>query len=179
MARIWRRDAPSVRSIPNSRVRWATVIENVLKIWKAPTNSDTPANTSSAIRRKLRLLLDVARLALGRLVAGLDQHLVGHDLRDPVAQLLGRHAVGRGHGDLVELALAVGDPLRLGQQHLGDAGAAEARVAQLREARRCRYVFASCAPASRSLPPIFRWPVSAVCVSIETSESDRGLRPST
>ena len=56
MVRIWRRDAPSVRSIPNSRVRWATVIENVLKIWKAPTNSDTPANTSSAIRRKLRLL---------------------------------------------------------------------------------------------------------------------------
>ena len=56
VVRIWRRDAPSVRSIPNSRVRWATVIENVLKIWKAPTNSDTPANTSSAIRRKLRLL---------------------------------------------------------------------------------------------------------------------------
>ncbi len=49
------RDAPSVRSIPNSRVRWATVIENVLKIWKAPTNSDTPANTSSAIRRNFRL----------------------------------------------------------------------------------------------------------------------------
>ena len=42
-----------------------------------------------------------------------------------------------------------------------------------------RYVFASCTPASRSLPPIFRWPVSAVWVSIETSESDRGLRPST
>ena len=54
VARIWLREAPSVRSIPNSRVRCATVIENVLKIWNAPTNSDTPANTSSAIRRKLR-----------------------------------------------------------------------------------------------------------------------------
>ncbi len=49
------REAPSVRSMPNSRVRWATVIENVLKIWNAPTNSDTPANTSSAIRRNFRL----------------------------------------------------------------------------------------------------------------------------
>ena len=55
LVRIWRRDAPSVRSSPNSRVRWATVIENVLKIWNAPTNSDTPANTSRAIRKKLRL----------------------------------------------------------------------------------------------------------------------------
>ena len=31
------------------------MIENVLKIWKEPTNSDTPANTSSAIWRNLRL----------------------------------------------------------------------------------------------------------------------------
>ena len=30
LPRIWRRDAPIVRSIANSRVRWATVIENVL-----------------------------------------------------------------------------------------------------------------------------------------------------
>ena len=32
VASSWRRDAPSVLSIPNSRVRCATVIENVLKI---------------------------------------------------------------------------------------------------------------------------------------------------
>ena len=56
-ARICFREAPSVLSIPNSRVRCATVIENVLKIWNAPTNSDTPAKTSSAILRKLRLSL--------------------------------------------------------------------------------------------------------------------------
>ena len=30
------------------------MIENVLKIWKEPTNSDTPANTSSAIWRNFR-----------------------------------------------------------------------------------------------------------------------------
>ena len=48
----WRRLAPSVRSIANSRVRWATVIENVLKIRKAATNSDTPEKMSSAVLRK-------------------------------------------------------------------------------------------------------------------------------
>ena len=32
------REAPSVRSVANSRVRWATVIESVLKITNAPTN---------------------------------------------------------------------------------------------------------------------------------------------
>ena len=32
--------------------RWATMIENVLKIWKDPTNSAMNANTSSAIRKK-------------------------------------------------------------------------------------------------------------------------------
>ena len=49
----WRRLAPSVRSMANSRVRWATVIENVLKIRNAATNSDTPAKISSAVRRML------------------------------------------------------------------------------------------------------------------------------
>ena len=74
-----------------------------------------------------------------------------------------------GHGDLVELPPLVGDPLRLGQQHLGDAGAAEARVAELREPDdpvRLRLVRAG-QPQRR--PPIFRCPVSAVCVSIEAS----------
>ena len=37
----WPRVAPSVRSRPNSRVRCATVIEKVLKMMKAPTNSAT------------------------------------------------------------------------------------------------------------------------------------------
>ena len=42
----WRREAPTVRSIESSRVRWAIVIEKLLKIMNAPTNSATPANTS-------------------------------------------------------------------------------------------------------------------------------------
>ena len=41
-----RRLAPSVRSIANSRIRWATVIEYVLKMMKRPTNTAAPANAS-------------------------------------------------------------------------------------------------------------------------------------
>ena len=51
LASTWRDEAPSVRSIPNSRVRWATVIENVLKIRKAPTKTEIPAKISSAVVR--------------------------------------------------------------------------------------------------------------------------------
>ena len=50
--RICPREAPSTRSSANSFVRWATVTVNVLKIRKPPTSSATPANTSSAMRRK-------------------------------------------------------------------------------------------------------------------------------
>ena len=42
--RIWRRVAPIVRSVANSRTRCATVIDSVLAITKLPTNSEIPAN---------------------------------------------------------------------------------------------------------------------------------------
>ena len=38
-ARSCRREAPIVRSVANSRVRCATVIESVLKMTNPPTNS--------------------------------------------------------------------------------------------------------------------------------------------
>ena len=41
-ARTWRRVAPTIRSSPNSLVRWATVIESELKIVKPPTSTATP-----------------------------------------------------------------------------------------------------------------------------------------
>ena len=44
------REAPSVRSVANSRVRWATVIDSVLKITNAPTSSAMPAKPSSTLR---------------------------------------------------------------------------------------------------------------------------------
>ena len=47
--RIWRLLAPSARSRPFSRVRCATVIENVLKIMKAPTSRATTAKISMKV----------------------------------------------------------------------------------------------------------------------------------
>ena len=49
--RIWRRDAPIVRSMPNSRVRCATVIVNVLKMTNEPTSRAMRPKTSSPILR--------------------------------------------------------------------------------------------------------------------------------
>ena len=43
----WRRPAPTIRSSPNSRERWATVIDRVLKIVNAPTSTATTPNTTS------------------------------------------------------------------------------------------------------------------------------------
>ena len=42
----WRREAPNVRSVANSRIRWAIVIESVLAITNAPTKRAIPANAS-------------------------------------------------------------------------------------------------------------------------------------
>jgi hypothetical protein len=53
--RICGREAPRVRSMPNSETRWETVIENVLKIRKAPTKTATKPNTSRIVCRKPRL----------------------------------------------------------------------------------------------------------------------------
>ena len=44
------REAPSVRSVANSRVRWATVIDSVLKITNAPTSSAMPPKPSRTQR---------------------------------------------------------------------------------------------------------------------------------
>ena len=49
-----RREAPSVRRVANSRARWATVIESVLKITKAPTNRATAPKPSRNSRMKCR-----------------------------------------------------------------------------------------------------------------------------
>src|SRR5581483_9246864 len=56
-ANTWRRLAPTMRSSASSRVRCPTVIEKVLKIVKAPTNSEIRANTNSTVDRKESALL--------------------------------------------------------------------------------------------------------------------------
>ena len=47
-----RRLAPTIRSRASSRVRWPTMIENVLKMVNPPTNSEMKANTSRAVEKK-------------------------------------------------------------------------------------------------------------------------------
>ena len=116
---IWPRDAPSVRSIPNSRIRWATVIEKVLKIRKLPTNSATPREHEQrrSGRSSGRRLMSCA-WRCGGLRAGLHLRRRGSTwaiaLRSSPA-----NPVGGLHGDLVELALLLGQALRLGQGELG------------------------------------------------------------
>ena len=46
--RIWRRDAPIVRRVANSRIRCAIVIPSVFAITKAPTKTAMPAKARSA-----------------------------------------------------------------------------------------------------------------------------------
>ena len=46
-----------MRSVANSRERWATVIESVLRITNAPTNSAMPAKPSRKYEMNFRLSL--------------------------------------------------------------------------------------------------------------------------
>ena len=52
-ANTWRRLAPTARSSASSRSRWATTIENVLKMTNAPTNSAMNPNVSRKVPMKL------------------------------------------------------------------------------------------------------------------------------
>ena len=47
----WPADAPTARSRPSWRVRWATVILKALKMMKLPTKSATIANASRKLRK--------------------------------------------------------------------------------------------------------------------------------
>ena len=133
--RIWRRLAPSVRSIANSRVRWATVIEKVLKIRNAATNSATPAKISRAVLRKpmnspMSSCWDWTFSAPVSTSSVVRQR--GLQVR---REALGSRALVGGDRDLIELALLAGDPLRLGQREHGERCAAErVDVAERRDA---------------------------------------------
>ena len=71
------REAPSVRSVANSRVRWATVIDRVLKITNAPTNSAMPPKPSRKIRTKPRPSLVSLAASLASWEASLTSTLAG------------------------------------------------------------------------------------------------------
>src|SRR5579872_6148043 len=55
--KTWRRLAPTMRNRASSRVRWPTMIENVLKMVNAPTNREMKANTKRAVEKNPRALL--------------------------------------------------------------------------------------------------------------------------
>ena len=57
----WRRDAPTARISADSRVRWATRIENVLWMLKAATTMAMPAKASSSVWKKPRKSLSTSR----------------------------------------------------------------------------------------------------------------------
>ncbi len=50
--KTWRRLAPTMRSSASSRVRWPTMMENVLRMVNPPTKSAMNAKTSSAVLKK-------------------------------------------------------------------------------------------------------------------------------
>ena len=108
----WRRLAPTIRSRASSRVRCPTMIENVLKMVNAPTNSEMNAKTSSAVEKKRQRLVDRARLLVHHGLPG--DHL--HARRQvPGDGLLDRGLVGARvghHVDVVELADLLDDVLR-------------------------------------------------------------------
>ena len=132
--RIWRREAPSVRSIPNSVTRWATVIEKVLKIRKAPTKRAMKAKTSRKVWKKPRLSRISSELRSAFSWAVSTRAEPGICGGDPAFERGRRDAAFGGDRDLVEAAPLVGDRLRDRQRHLGDAGAAEGGAAEVGEA---------------------------------------------
>ena len=71
----------AVRSIANSRVRCATVIENVLKIRNEATKSATPAKIKSAVFRKPMNSPTSSSLGVDVLLAGLGLDRVGQRMR--------------------------------------------------------------------------------------------------
>ena len=173
------REAPSVRSSANSRVRWATVTEKVLKIRKPPTSSATPANTSSAVRMKPsaseRSCACFSACSLPVRTANSGAELGG----DRRLELL-RRGAARGRDRDVVVAVVAGHALRLGQRHRHQPRAGEVlRVAERGDAGRPCSPSSGARPATVTLSPTLKSYLSAVALSITTSSSVSGLPPST
>ncbi len=118
--RIWRREAPIVRMVANSRVRCATVIESVLKMTKAPTKSAMPAKASRKYWMKfvnslISSLSSCASTSAERTCAS-----AGEDRLNLVDQLLRSRSLDAGDGDGVDLAFPVEQLLRGGEVEDGE-----------------------------------------------------------
>ena len=118
--RTWRREAPIVRSVANSRVRCAIVMESELAITNAPTKSATRPNPSRIFwRTDRKSVVSLASLeacavpvftcvSFGRISLHLGD------------ELLRRDAGLRGDADLVELADLVEEALRRREVEAGE-----------------------------------------------------------
>ena len=111
-----------MRSIANSRILWATVIEKVLKIRNAPTKTAIPAKTSSAVE-KAEALLDVAGVLLRRLLAGAHLDLVGGQRGGDRRRQLGGGGSSAAVASISSTRPLAGQPLRLRKRELHQAGA--------------------------------------------------------
>ena len=122
----WRRLAPIVRSIANSRVRWATVIANVLKMMNAPANTVAPANASNSGVRK-SLMPPAVSLACSAAASGpvCTFTSLGNGLDDALLQLVLADAGFGLDRDRRRLADAVEPLLRVGEGGADDGGATD------------------------------------------------------
>ncbi len=88
-----------MRSVANSRTRWATVIDSVLKMTKAPTKRAMKPNAS----RKYWMMFVNSSMSFCRLLrlldAGLHLGVRREDRLDLLDELLGRHTLAGGDRD--------------------------------------------------------------------------------
>ena len=105
-----------MRISANSRARWATVMDIVLKMMKAPTNSAMPPKATSAALQDLQEVLEAADVEAVLLLGGLDLGAARQRRGDRLRQLVGigpRLAVDQ---DRVDLALLLEQALRGAQR---------------------------------------------------------------
>ena len=122
----WRRLAPSARSIANSRRRCATVMLKALKMMKAPTKTETPANARSTGVRNEPIASAVSAVASAAACSPvLTLTPAGMAALTPAASCLGRHAGIGGDGDGADPAGLAAPALHVLKAAGDDDGAAE------------------------------------------------------
>ena len=134
--RIWRFVAPIVRSVANSRVRCAIVIESEFAITNEPTNSAIPAKARRNVRRnEMKSFVSAASVCACSLPVSTCA-VGGQDRVDLVDELRVRDVGLRGDGDLVELADLLEQTLRRREVEAGERRAADREAgAELDDAR--------------------------------------------
>ena len=124
----WRREAPRVRTVANSRVRCAIVIESEFAITKLPTKRAMPANASRKPCRNVMNSFVSAASSLacsGPVCTCVFGGRTALMLRTSCSSVV---SAGGGDRDLVELALLLEEPLCRRQVEAGEGGAADREI---------------------------------------------------